>query len=143
MRNGSVKETAAEARGCRATDLHLLLQLIREDSVELLNVMLHERVERLPSERLGKFVGAYRITQREETEPVQQPSSSPAMLRERKATNRRTGPMSEGCRRHAVMLVLRFLTAYRLLSGFGRRPENKGSVLLAAAQRSYLSRDDD
>jgi hypothetical protein len=39
------------------TNLHLLLQLVREDSVEFLDVMLHKRVERFPTERLGELVG--------------------------------------------------------------------------------------
>jgi hypothetical protein len=37
------------------TDLHLDLQLILQNSAELLHIVLHEGIEGLPSERLGQF----------------------------------------------------------------------------------------
>ena len=38
-----------------ATDLHLVLEVITQNAVELLDVVLHERVDDIPAERLGQL----------------------------------------------------------------------------------------
>ena len=38
-----------------ATDLHLVLEVITQNAVELLDVVLHERVDDVPAKRLGQL----------------------------------------------------------------------------------------
>mmetsp|Transcript_13521 Transcript_13521/g.30686 ORF Transcript_13521/g.30686 Transcript_13521/m.30686 type:complete len:251 (-) Transcript_13521:639-1391(-) len=56
-----VRELAAEEVGHRALDagpLHLLLELIHQHAVELLDVVLHERIVRVPAEAFGELLCA-------------------------------------------------------------------------------------
>ena len=58
-----VGELAAEEVRHRPLDrrpLHLLLELVDEHAVELLHVVLHERVVRVPAERLGELLRRHR-----------------------------------------------------------------------------------
>ncbi len=45
----------------RTTHLHLDLQLILKDATELLDIVLHERIERFPAERFGELRSACKM----------------------------------------------------------------------------------
>lgn len=48
-----------QPRRVNPTHLHLRLELILQHTIEFLNVMLHERIKRLPPKRLGQFSRPY------------------------------------------------------------------------------------
>lgn len=98
--------------------LHLGLELVAQDAVELLHVVLQERVEALPAERLGELG---RACGSDAGSGSEMPQGTSGARRGRKATHRPTSPRSGGCRRRVAGRAAPCRSC-RPLSGSGTRP---------------------
>lgn len=96
-----------------ATHLHLHLELLLQDSAELLHIVLHERIERFPAERLCEFGRAF--------------SGSVLGSRRRgRGTHRQVGLTSGDGRKHAEGREAAIRMGCRHPSVFDTRPTRSG-----------------